>query len=344
MKRSWVYYCISILLVSIVLACQLPTIVVPETVEPEIGGTSFPIASMTPIAPVPSSELTLVGYGYTVKDVGDGWNEGLVYLALENKTDQLAGFNETLLPSAVLETQEGQDYEVVLGYMDYMSIFEGNYQVEAVPLIPPGFRVNATFRRENLHSIPGKTPLYATFRFAYSTHPTTLSFPGTKHRVDLSAAQTNAIGYVGSESSSFQPITALYGQILVDDPTEAKVVVEKCIIREGTFSGYVSPALLLSIENRDKFQENRITVAVPPGVGITPDGSVGPITQFNDFIIGPGQTEEVGFRFIYINFGLHSNYANNYYIELWPTGYIVFFDDSPRGYTVYTLNDCIYTR
>ena len=81
MKRSWVYYCISILLVSIVLACQLPTIVVPETVEPEIGGTSFPIASMTPIAPVPSSELTLVGYGYTVKDVGDGWNEGLVYLA-----------------------------------------------------------------------------------------------------------------------------------------------------------------------------------------------------------------------------------------------------------------------
>jgi len=120
--------------------------------------------------------------------------------------------------------------------------------------------------------------------------------------------------------------------------------VEKCIIREGTFSGYVSPALLLSIENRDKFQENRITVAVPPGVGITPDGSVGPITQFNDFIIGPGQTEEVGFRFIYINFGLHSNYANNYYIELWPTGYIVFFDDSPRGYTVYTLNDCIYTR
>jgi hypothetical protein len=238
------------------------------------------------------------------------------------------------LLSPVVETREGQTYNGELGY-------EGNYYtdpntVDPVPLIPPGFRVLAASSQLSdkalILAVAVRVPLYVTFRFAYAAHPTALTFPGTKHRIDLSAAQTKLTGFVGSDSSSFKSITTLYGRVLVDDPNGAKVIVKGYTIREtaGAHAG-----LDVSIENRNKFQKTLVGVPFPPaGVAITSDGGriLSPRSGGSSFAVGPAQTE-VG----WINLISGERTLDSKTIA---SSYVIFYDEPPNKYTIYTLKDC----
>ena len=174
--------------------------------------------AISPPTEIPEAELTLVGYGYSVRDAGDGWNEGRLSLALENKTDRLAGFSEIQLPPPVIETQEGHTYQGELGFYGIADFVETD-SINGAPWIPPNFRIKARTRGE---------PAAVVFRFAYAAHPTFVMFPGnSRFRIDLSvAAQTNSLGFVGSDSSSIRSITELYDRVLVDEPDEVKVTVK----------------------------------------------------------------------------------------------------------------------
>ena len=219
---------ISLVVVALVSVFACGPAGTPATKTPEAGPTLIPEAepTLTPEAEptlTPEAELTLVGYGYYYRDVGDGWYEGTVGLAFENRTDRPVDFDGALLPPPVIETEEGQTYEGTVGYFDM--IFKEDNSIKRIPLIPPGFRVKAK-------TSYGRYLAFVQFRSAAAAHPTFITFPGTEFTIDLyDAYQTESFGFVGADSSSIKPITELYDRVLVDDPNGAKVTVKGCNIR-----------------------------------------------------------------------------------------------------------------
>jgi hypothetical protein len=297
--------------------------------ESILGSLTFSEPMAMP-EPTPEPELSLVGYDYEYRDVGDGWYEGSVGLALENQTDRLAGFNEIELPPPVIETQEGHTYQGQLGFYGIADFVETG-SIGGARMIPPNFRIRARTREE---------PAAVIFRFAHAAHPTFITFPGySRFRIDLSvAAQTNSLGFIGSDSGSVRSITELYGNVLVDEPGEAKVTVRTCIIRSS--GNLVYPRLVLVIENRNQFEGVNVTVQLPQLAGIRPDGDVhGVEDPTHTYSVGPGQTEE---HELELSPGEWDFKSGSF--ERIATSYVVFYDEIPDKYTIYALSDCTVMR
>lgn len=250
-------------------------------------------AQVTAVGP----SLTLVGYRYTVEDVGNGWNQGVVYLAWENRGQGLLGAETTNLSDGVVETSEGVTYPL-----------EAGSQVPGMALIPPGFRVEA-----------GDAAI--RFRFAYAAHPTVVTFTGTDTRIDLTGLD-NALplGFIGSDRSGFRRLSDLMGHVVLDEPGKARATV-------GAWDcGWNWKAqLYVEIENLDLYQEASIKVSVP-GVAIL-DGVANSLVNEREYSVGPGQKVS--------NLYFEGHIMSAQVCQNDP--FLVLYGESPSEYSVYSL-------
>jgi hypothetical protein len=293
-------------------------------VASSVGQT--PVASPTSAI---DTGLTLVSQHYTVEDLGDGRNRGSVWLAFENDTDHLAGWDSKELLPPVIRTVEGQDYQGRLIFYDDTGAAFVASSIDDVPMIPPGFRVPAT---AGGRTYCPRWPALVRFEIPYAAHPTDVVFPGTKLRIDLSASQTLPLGYVGS--GPVQSIAELYGRVLVDDLNGAKVTVSGCRIDSRSMETRAN--LLLTIENRDKLQEAKVTVRFPQTTFVQGDGGVVPYVSGHSnvasYTVGPGQTETRAFQLE----------SDRWVAQLGTAlaSYAIVYDEPPETYSIYALDRC----
>lgn len=155
------------------LACSFQA--VPEATTE--GRTTQMPSEATPIAGADAGDsalYTLVPYGYSLEPVGDGWNEGKVFLAFENATStfiEMAGPME--FPNGiVVETQEGVTYDAHVSEIS-LGFWYPDRPVKATEfqLVPPGFRFS-----RYLHSSGASITHGVTWKSATAATPKRIRF------------------------------------------------------------------------------------------------------------------------------------------------------------------------
>jgi hypothetical protein len=281
---------VALIVVILTVGCSLAPAPATKTplASPSPGSTSItPIAALTP-TPIPQL-MKLVGYNYQLKDVGDGWNEGRLSIALENISDQVIGNIHIDAGDAIVETKESKSYPISL-YRLNSNTSDGSpvqdIDFGTMPkVIPPHFRWTRVGRAGELIG-----QYYVKFRAATAAHPTRIVFPRmTNLSIDLAnAAQTSLAFPADASAFTAKPISALAGKVLNDDPDALQVTLD------GT--GAVSDQtvqLRYTVLNRDKLDAHTTTVAFPIQAFFFADGavwSVPPNTTSESITVGPGQT------------------------------------------------------
>ncbi len=150
-KVTRIFVCALALLVLLSLACGITTS--PTSVAPTSSSKTRstpvttsaqqtqtpPVAAKLPATPQPL--FAIVPFNYSLKETGDGWNQGEVWLAFENKTNGVIWTDKPLqFPNGVVvETVEGPTYPAqidAIGLGSRTSIDASRFGV-----IPPGFRL-----------------------------------------------------------------------------------------------------------------------------------------------------------------------------------------------------------
>lgn len=141
----------------------------PELAEP----TALPsiVPTYPPSSPQPNSDLSvvLIPFNYTLQDLGDGWNQGQVSIAIENTTDTPIVIREIKLGEVVIETKEGVTYTGELSSSDYGNNLD-TIDLYQDSIIPPHFRfaVNST--------VADGLSWYITWKSAIAATPTKITF------------------------------------------------------------------------------------------------------------------------------------------------------------------------
>lgn len=249
----------------------------------------------------------MIGYNYTLTDVGDGWNEGKVYLAFENISGEFVGGEDVDISGGIVETQEGKSYptewrsqaEFAGGPASGFDFFSG------IPkIVPPHFRWTQVY----LHGV-GNTPevFFLKFRSAVAAHPLRIVFPSRPDlNLDLASSQLSlAFPAESSILSSAKPISALAGKVLADDPAGLRVTLN------GTgfynVNGYLGLFLGYTVTNNDKLDSHKISVTSPFMAYFDQEGLVNTFLQEGglnyetfSFEAGPGQSKtdvvQLGYR------------------------------------------------
>ncbi|MBI5032514.1 MAG: hypothetical protein HZB51_18470 [Chloroflexi bacterium] len=272
-----------------IVSCSLLPVSLPNPVLPmsTTGPTlPTPMATLTP-TPIPPS-VKLIGYNYKLKDVGDGWNEGRLSIALENISDQLVGNIRIDTRDVMVETKEDKTYPVTL-YRLYTESSEGSPAQEidfsGLPkVIPPHFRWTRVGRSgEQLGQY------YLKFRAAIVAHPTRIVFPRQAgYSIDLTTAQAAATFPADASALTAKPLTALTGKVLTDEPNKLLVTLDGTgVVTDQTAQ------LRYTVVNRDKLDAHTATVAVSILAFYFGDGAVWPLpvnSPSDSVTAGPGQT------------------------------------------------------
>jgi hypothetical protein len=257
-------------------------------------------APATP-TPAPPTEPELGAYGYTIEDVGDGWYEGTVRLWLENSGDTV------VLPEspprrccsidvqdAYVETEEGKTYPAeVISELEF-GHSEGIIDLRAVPAIPPGFRaVSGLTDVERVEARDYAWGQYVVkFKYSQASHPIAIVFPAKPEwRIDLGEAvrgePTTATDLPASE---FEPIQALDGRVLLDDPERLLITLGSPVVvaEEEGQAGYIS----FTAVNRDQLDQDTVVVPFPARGSVVRNRELWFLDDTTTVSVGPGQEKE----------------------------------------------------
>ena len=228
-------------------------------------------------ASVPSKPpFTLIPFNYVVEDVGDGWNEGWIALAVMNTSGQLLDPLQIPSLSALavsIETEEGQSYsgELVEVPGNVSSLDLDGLDVNESNILPvPPCLVYWTTRSDYTYSGYLETRnqisrYWIRFRFAYAAHPTKVRIQfspsgyvtnaNPEFVIELSSVTQNLPTY---QPNDIKPISALQ-QVLNRDIAKLNFRVDStCVIRYG-YNGKEGWHMYLPYyaANQDQFnQEN----------------------------------------------------------------------------------------
>jgi hypothetical protein len=117
-----------------------------------------------------------VPYNYSLKPAGDGWNQGEVWLAFENKTNDiiLPTIQLNLPKGVVVETVEGPKYPATIVYKGNTGLPVNPMQLYLLGPMPPGFRASGFTYGGSLlwYAITWKSATAATpKRIIFSDYP-----------------------------------------------------------------------------------------------------------------------------------------------------------------------------
>ena len=290
-----------------------------------------------------ASEIKLLGYNYNFKDAGDGWNEGKIYIVLENISNEFVGGAEFNLANATVETLEGKTYPATL-YREYIGIYSSAAGPADPPIvsfkgfpkvIPPHFRWN----RVNMNP-PGLAmgDYYLKFRFATAAHPLRITFPshpGYTIALDSSAKLSPVFPADESILASAKSISMLTGKSLADDPAGLRITLD------GTgashYKGDMGLYLEYSITNNDKLDSHQLKIPSPFLAYFDEHGFIntsfqnkpGTAGETLSFEAGPGQTREDAIKLLY---------TSDVSFDCNPNVYAV--SQTGSQYTLYNLNIC----
>lgn len=282
-------------------AVSTSTVLSSITPEPIITETLLPSPS-----PVANRDLiSLVPFDYTLKDAGDGWMDGSVTLAFENKTKKAIILENLVFDfknGILLETNEGTTYPITL-------VQETSIGIETTQLyfgrmiIPPGFR----FYRETFG--PG-TWFYLYWQSAVAATPKRITFPDYPELdFDLPASQeTNLEFPFTSAPATIDSIAGLEGSVLVNNPQGViSTFTGRCgdvfFFNPGADPFYDDWLIEFTSTNNDAFQEQTgvydFTVSAFSRTGDITFGNVyykydlntGTSGYFQEIVLGPGQNQ-----------------------------------------------------
>lgn len=296
-----------------------------------------PSPTPTPIPP----KIKLLAYGYKIKDVGEGWSEGLVRLAFENIADEYIGGEKIDATGITLETQEGKTYLATLYQVQATNI---ETQVKEIdfsklpPVIPPHFRWTRFGISGDLVKYTAKAATYdlgigeyyVRFRPATAAHPTRVVFPKRPDwKIDLSTATQPTLAFPAEASFlTAKPLSALAGRVLVDEPEKLKVTLDGT---GGFAAGAQDIQLKYTIVNRDKLDAHSANAELPVRALFFADGAVklsGLDMTIKSLQAGPGQTKQAVWLLQDLFYDKKCN----------PKVYALFQESTQ--YSIYNLNVC----
>lgn len=314
----------AILLAAILVAGCASSPTPAPTQQPPTAAPRATTPSPTQVPATPKAKL--LAYNYTLKDAGDGWNNGTLQLAFGNVSKELVGGEKIVLTGGNVETQEGKTYPVKLYYYDPgglgANIETQNIDFSELPkVVPPNFRWTKSFQ--------GHPVTYSIqFRAAVAAHPLRIVFSSRPDLgIDLnSVPQSLRFPADGTVLSATKPLSALAGKVLADDPRGLLVTLDGTGFQEGQ-----RLQLRYTAVNRDKLDSHKANIDKSFLSYFYWDGAVSPeIPQTSTELVevGPGQTKHDSFFIGYVFMNSECN----------PEFYAVAQEGTQ--YSVYKLNVC----
>lgn len=183
------------------------------------------------------SQLSFIPYGYQLVDIGNGMNQGVIFLAVENSSDRPFRSNKEYNINASVETKEGAVYTTKLntnhmGFLDFSHLGR----------IPPKFRFDDIVI--SWESSQAATPTSVILSFT--------QIPNFKIKVDLPLTIGTSINFpYDTPPTTLNSVTSLKGVVLEDNPDGLKLTLTgECQRKKNNNTRLV---LLATLENQDKF-------------------------------------------------------------------------------------------
>jgi hypothetical protein len=339
-----------LILLSFISACGSNPVQMVETGNPDTAPIS-PMTNNEPATTIPqenappppaptedSPRLTIVLSNYTLVDAGDGWNEGTVDLALENKTQftiingNPSEFGDSSLfaerQKIIIETVEGPTYDGKLWWSDKNGFSGDSY-------IPAGFRY--------LNDGGGTMTLH--WKSATAATPKRLTFPGhPEYDIDLPIQKGQVIAFPFDTSPvPMKSFSTLKGTLLANDPAGiVATFTGRCgnaywyDLEYSRFDDPTRSYLEVNVVNNDKFNEKTVTFFPYSFSIFTADGHTS-YGSFNagEITLGPDQSKTIHIIII-----PDHSYGPNGEAPV----VVLYSDATHQVYDVYDVTDCGYKK
>ena len=218
-----------------------------DTTAPPLPPTDAPIPPTVP--PAAQSPVELIPYNYKSVELSDGFNAGLVNLALVNTSDRWLDVSPLQLTADKVETLEGKDYPAGIAATD------------ATIRLPPHYPVGI-YRNDSSSDLDqGKYVYQLQFKYAPAAHPNRafINLAGLKLPINLSAPQVTQNYVEAPKDVAVEPFSRIpvVLQSLYPKFEFQEFETPKCVKSIGTFATYSTYLLTLSVHNTNQLDQEQ---------------------------------------------------------------------------------------
>jgi hypothetical protein len=360
MKSKNLYLVMLIALILAQISCSIfasptNTPIEQEQIYPQVRSTEekaestiIPAENIIPIRFVP--------FNYTTEDLGDGWIQGEITLAIENPSNKPIVFEEIIIEHPILTTKEGPTYGAYVNYIDETHITVGWEGFRPDLYLPPNFR----FAYVQTRNQEGQyyESFQVTFKFAKASTPDKLVFPNHPYLDFVIPPEGQVIEFPTSQNTDFLPFSSLAGTVIFKDSEGVEMTFSGRCGSASYFGidtgGYIPDGIILlevDVINHDQFYE-KIEQIVQKISVFTYSGHYLTNTTPKDYFRSKGEfwfygeelcQEDKGF--CYQSFKIGPGISGKVYglldLSDFPNEQIpvvVFWDNN--GYNAVSINDC----